>query len=525
LTRARALALPRLAPWLALLGWAALSLAWSPAPGRGITQLAGWLLAFVWTVLLLNLSDDPRWKTRYAITALTAGLACAALALLQRAGIGPRLGLHVITGTVGNPNQLACALLLLLPLARWLIRSSDGWRTRALGWFAAAVLVAAIAATRCQGAALGLIGIWAYWIATCSWSRRRRAATLVALGLTMAALWTYPGWRRAVDAGLTGRLHLARVSLGVIADHPLRGTGLGGYASAAAPVQGALLQGHRGPALWTNLRDAHNLGLMALAELGPLGLAALLFLVLPPLLRCHRRRGRDPAAGEAVAAWIGLGLCGLTEAPLQAPLPLLLAFGWLALGGGWRTSQMRPPRSGLIALAALGATQAATAAWADLQLGRGLAAVATITAQTPRDAQRRPLEQAAHHYTSGLSPLIDPAELLLQRALTRRELGRTAEATHDGRRSFALLPTPERALFLGDLATQRGDLDAARRWYRRAIALHPRYTRAYNNLGVALLRAGDPRQARRYLRRALSLRPYDPAVRANWRLVQRDGPI
>jgi len=172
-------------------------------------------------------------------------------------------------------------------------------------------------------------------------------------------------------------------------------------------------------------------------------------------------------------------------------------------------------------VAALGAAQAATSAWSDLQLGRGLTIAAAVTTQTPRDAQRRRLEQAERHYTSGLSPLTGPAELLLQRALVRRELGRAAEATRDGRRSFALLPTLERALFLGDLASERGELDAARRWYRRAIALHPRYTRAYNNLGVALLRAGHRREARRYLRRALSLRPHDPAVRANWRLVRR----
>ena len=519
------MSLPRLAPWLALLSWAGLSLAWSPAPGRGIAGLAGWVLALLWTVLLLNLGDDPRFKRRYAAVALVAGLACAALALLQRAGIGPRLGLHVITGTVGNPNQLACALLLLLPLTRWLIRSSTSRRTHALGWAAAALLCTAIAATRCQGAMLGLVGVWAYWIATSRWSRRRRVAALLALALIGAALWTHPGWRSAFSAGLSGRLHLARVSAGVIAEHPLRGVGLGGYASAAAPVQGALLQDHRGPGLWTNLRDAHNLGLMTLAELGPLGLAALLWLVLPPLIRCHRRRGRDPAAGEAVAAWIGLALCGLTEAPLQAPLPLLLAFGWLALGGGWRATPQAAPRGALIAVALLGASQAATTAWADLQLGRGLAAEAALTAQTPRPAQRRRLQQAERHYSRGLLPLVDPAELLLSRALIRRQLGRYADATRDGQRSFDLLPTPERALFLGDLAAERGELDAARGWYRRAIALHPRYTRAYNNLGVALLRAGDPRQARRYLRRALSLRPYDLAIRANWRLVQRDGPI
>ena len=47
----------------------------------------------------------------------------------------------------------------------------------------------------CQGAMLGLVGVWAYWIATSRWPRRRRAAALGALALCGAALWLHPGWR------------------------------------------------------------------------------------------------------------------------------------------------------------------------------------------------------------------------------------------------------------------------------------------------------------------------------------------
>lgn len=520
----RSLAVPRLGPWLALVGWGALSLAWSPAPQRGLGQLACWALILPWCALLRAIfAADPRWRTRYVVAGLVAGLLCAGLALAQRAGLGPRLGHHLVTGTLGNPNVVACTLLLLLPASRWLIRTRRGG-LRWLGWGAALALSAAIVATRCQGAALGLLVVWGYWIATCAWPRRRRLALLVALVLAGAILWAHPGWRRAFSAGLAGRLHIARVTTGVVGEHPLRGTGLGGFPSAAATVQGELLRDHRGPSLWTNLRDAHNQPLMLLAELGPLGLAALLWLVIPPLVSCHRRRQEEPLAAEAAAAWLGLAVCGLTETPLPSPPVLLLACGWLALGGGLEAAKSSVrPRAALLALAALGLVQAAGALWADLQLGRGLNAVSAIDARTPAATQRRQLDAAVRAYGRGLSPLADPAELLLQRALARRELGRHAAAARDMRRSFALLPSPERALFLGDLATAHEDLDEALTWYRRAIALHPRYARAYNNLGVALLRRGDARAARRYLRRALSLRPYDPAIRANWRLVRR-GP-
>ena len=53
------------------------------------------------------------------------------------------------------------------------------------------------------------------------------------------------------------------------------------------------------------------------------------------------------------------------------------------------------------------------------------------------------------------------------------------------------------------------------------VRLHPRYARAHNNLGVALLRQERRREARRALRRALALRPGDPSIRANWRAANR----
>jgi Tfp pilus assembly protein PilF len=126
------------------------------------------------------------------------------------------------------------------------------------------------------------------------------------------------------------------------------------------------------------------------------------------------------------------------------------------------------------------------------------------------------LRAAERDYDAGLRSASDPAELWLARALLRRSRGRDVAARADARRAFAALPSPDRALLLGDLETARGRPQAARWWYRVAVALHPRYARAYNNLGVAHLRARDPGMGCAVLRRALSLRPYDETIRGNW---------
>lgn len=66
--------------------------------------------------------------------------------------------------------------------------------------------------------------------------------------------------------------------------------------------------------------------------------------------------------------------------------------------------------------------------------------------------------------------------------------------------------------YLGDLHAARGRLADAVREYRRALALDPRASRIYYNLGVALLRRRETRQAIRTFHRCLETAPEDPAL-------------
>ena len=517
-----------------LLAWGALSLLWSPAPGRG--ELALLLLALGPCFALL-----VRWTAEAAerreelverlLASWLAGAAlCGLIALLQRVE-GFRLGLHRVTGSIGNPNRLAGVLLLALPAAAALAASRGRWRR--LGWAGGLTCLAGLLASGCRSALLALAAMGLYGFVHAARStglrgsrhlppphrpplatkpgargRRRRwvVAWLLVAGLGGALALT----RERIADDLAGRALVARVGLEAWRAHPLRGLGLGGFASAAGPAQGRLLATRPG-ARWSNLRDPHNLFLAVGGELGPTGLLLLIGLVVGSLARRPgeeptRKGPRPPLRRCAVAAWIGLGVHGLfeTSALLAAPQQLL-AFGWLGLLPA-RRSEAQSRRwlvPALLGLAVWGAVHTGRQALADHHLARGI----TLAASDPAAAARGPLEVAA-----GLA--LDPAEPLFYR-------GVLAGDPRDIERSFALLPTPERATAMGNLLLDRGDSWEATRWFRRAIALHPRYTPAYNNLGVALLRLGQRGEARRYLERARSLRPGDPRVQASWRLVER----
>ncbi len=209
---------------------------------------------------------------------------------------------------------------------------------------------------------------------------------------------------------------------------------------------------------------------------------------------------------------------------LLSPVVVLLGFGWLALGRGVRPMvPLEGPGArapwlpgalqgvGVAGLLVAGLWVSSGHLLASYHLGGGLALASRAGPQRVDT-----LRLAVARYSAGLAYGWDRSELLLHRAMALRELDRPEQARQDMEASFRQLPSPGRALFLGDLALGRRRVEEAASWYRLAVRLHPRYARGYNNLGVAHLRAGRVVQACRFLRRALSLRPSDHAIRANW---------
>jgi Tfp pilus assembly protein PilF len=71
------------------------------------------------------------------------------------------------------------------------------------------------------------------------------------------------------------------------------------------------------------------------------------------------------------------------------------------------------------------------------------------------------------------------------------------------------------------LYAEHGRPDDAIQQYQRAIAIDPRYAKAHNNLGVALLRGGNLTQAAAEFRIALAQDPRDVEPLVNLALVQK----
>ncbi len=148
---------------------------------------------------------------------------------------------------------------------------------------------------------------------------------------------------RLLSTSTSSRGEYWDVAAHMVADHPLGGAGAGSFTRVWLRERPALLF----------VRDAHNLYLETLAEVGPFGLAALLVALATPLLGL-RRAVRHAAGRAAVAAYAALlahaALDWDWELPAVTLGTLFLGVALVRLGGGERAHRIA--RSGRVALLA-----------------------------------------------------------------------------------------------------------------------------------------------------------------------------
>jgi hypothetical protein len=270
--------------------------------------------------------------------------------------------------------------------------------------------------------------------------------------------------RHLASAEGNGRYQFWKTGIDAFRDEPVRGIGAGGYEAWWAQ-HGTL------PYF---IRNAHSLIVEVLAELGVLGLAALVaFLAPPAAMGAAIRRSRVDAAATAGAALAALA-CGVVSAAIDWTWQLPAAFAPVVVAAAVLTGPA-------LARAAPGHASR----WG---LGVGVLVVGWLAV------------------IAALLVLVDESQLSTSRAAARR--GDFATAAADARRAHAVEPwSAEPLLQLALVRESQGELRGARDAVRQAIDRDPRDWQSWLVSTRLAVKAGDVPEARRSLRHARSLNP------------------
>jgi O-antigen ligase len=264
--------------------------------------------------------------------------------------------------------------------------------------------------------------------------------------------------RRLLSASGNGRADYWRVARTMVGDEPLLGTGAGSFEA----------HWFRERSVAFHARDAHNLYLETLAELGPVGLLLLLGTLALPLLAlpAARRFAYAPAAVGAFAAYlVHAGVDWDWEMPAVTVAAIFCAAVLLARGRPDEPPWLRGRRRG-IALALLAP----------------LAAVALVAHVGNRAAAA---------------------------SIAATEAGDPARGVAEAKRAAAWAPWSEEAWQLrGEAELELGDAASARRSLARALDRNPESWSAWFDLAVAS--RGAERELA--LDRATALNPRSPEV-------------
>lgn len=265
-----------------LIGWATMSIAWAEYQGLAATAAMRWTLAAALIPIVFTAIRTKR-DLRVVMIAIVAGATLAAMYGLVQ-GPQPVPGLqNRITGTLGDPNQLASAMVVGITLAGGLIATARFAPGKALGAFVILVCLFALFLTASRG---GLIAIGVVLLLSVLLARGRRLAlTFVAFVAVIGAI----GWITAAapeetrdrilnPGGGSGRTDIWAVGGRMVEANPVQGVGGGNFPVATVHYllqPGAIADDQF---IVDTPQVAHNMYLEVLAELGIPG--ALMFLAV-----------------------------------------------------------------------------------------------------------------------------------------------------------------------------------------------------------------------------------------------------
>ncbi len=224
---------------------------------------------------------------------------------------------------------------------------------------------------------------------------------------------------RLLSTSTSSRSEYWDVAGELVRERPVLGAGAGSFGRSWLQERPALLY----------VRDAHNLYLETLAELGPVGLATLLLVLGAPLLGA-RRAVRHPAGAAVVATYVALlahaALDWDWELPAVTLCTILLAVALIRLGGA--ATERAPATGARVGLVAAGAAVFLVALV--VHVGNGAAAEARDLLERGDPQAALAAGSRAHRYMPwAAEPLVLMGEAALSAGDLRTARERLLQAT------------------------------------------------------------------------------------------------
>ena len=374
-------------------------------------------------------------------------------------------------GTLGNANALAAFLVMLLPfIGGRFVRARTALPRVLFGFYGVAALVL-LMLTYSRGGWVGAAVAFVVWLVLsfpvqhvwASLPRQRKIVVVVVL-VVVAVLGSFVMIKsfEVGGRGLEYRTWIYETALKLFNERPLTGHGLFTFGAGLSRLNSIPpLEPHS---------HAHNIVLNVAAELGIVGIAALVFTTW--VIFRHARKPNDPIAVMAIAAFAGFATHQLFDMPVMMPAIALVALASLVLAipvptklirGRWQT-----------AIVAVGSFALfLTGLWGALQY---------------------------REYVSILSEGINSGDY--QTAAAR--LGTLSAADPD-----LAIYAAERGMLLG-LAATAGDAQSAQigaASFARYVELEPNYVTGWANLAALYEQTGDLPQAADAMKQAAMLAP------------------
>jgi putative inorganic carbon (HCO3(-)) transporter len=313
---------PTMWPLLGWLGAALLSAALGFDPRDGLLFIAIFGLALVWHLTILRYYRAPGVSraifTSYLISGALASLAAVVMVVTRLPASQYAIGHGRAIGTFILPGELAGYLIIFLPIAFAVARVSTDARLRALAWSALAIGALAFALTLSRAGWMGLAAAIAFYLFVGGHVRRRYAPFILLGGL--AAVLIFFNARHNPSENYT-RLSIWQAGIEIVRRFPLTGVGPFDFARIYPLV--------RLPDGDAAAFHAHSFLLTIFAEMGLIGLLAVLFAWWRFVVELLKRlRGASPA-NATIALAVAAGLVGTWVQGLIDTVSVVIFGLWL----------------------------------------------------------------------------------------------------------------------------------------------------------------------------------------------------